>query len=151
MKIPFLAVICLLIFGSCTKHHISEDEEKIKSVTDNFADQYFNFNLKEAMQFCTPESEKWIKFIASNITQEDIDVLKNKPEGATHNTDEIIYVNDTLANIKCHVFNVMKIDTIGLRGRVSEHEIYNINVVKRGDKWMIKMEGPLQSGKQNHD
>lgn len=151
MKISFLTVICLLIFGSCTKHQISEDEEKITSVTNNFATQYFNFALKEAMQFCTPESEKWIKFMASNITQEDIDVLKNKSEGATHNTDEIIYVNDTLANVKCHVFNVVKIDTIGQPGKVSEHETYNINVVKRGDKWMIKMEGPLQSEKQNHD
>ena len=29
--------------------------------------------------------------------------------------------------------------------------IYNINVVKRDGKWLIKMEGPLQSEKQNRD
>lgn len=57
MKISFLIIICLLIFGSCTKHYQSEDEENIISVTDQFASNYFNFKLKEAIPLCTPESE----------------------------------------------------------------------------------------------
>lgn len=151
MKIPFLTVICILFFVACSKNYKSEDEENITHITDNFAEQYFNFNLKQALTLCTPESEKWIRFMASNITQEDIDVLKEKEDDATCETDEITYINDTSAYVKCHIYNVMKIDTIGQPGKVSEHEIYNINVVKRGGKWMVKMEGPLQSEKQNRD
>ncbi len=151
MKISFLTIVCLLIFYSCTEHYESEDEEKIISTTDSFATHFFNYNLKEAMPFCTPESEKWIRYKASNIFQEDIDVLRNQDEGATHKTDDITYVNDTSAIVKCHVYNVMKTDTIGKPGRISEHEIYNINLVKRDDKWLVKMEGPLQSEKQNRD
>ena len=151
MKISFLTIICLLIFGSCTKHYQSEDEENIISVTDQFASNYFNFKLKEAIPLCTPESEKWIRFMASNIFQEDIDVINNNTESTTHETDEVNYVNDTLATVKCDAYNVFKIDTIGRPERISEHEVYNINVVKRDGKWLIKMEGPLQSEKQNRD
>lgn len=151
MKISFLTIICLLIFGSCTKHYQSEDEENIISVTDQFASNYFNFKLKEAIPLCTPESEKWIRFMASNIFQEDIDVINNNTKSTTHETDEVNYVNDTLATVKCDAYNVFKIDTIGHPGRISEHEVYNINVVKRDGKWLIKMEGPLQSEKQNRD
>lgn len=151
MKISFLTIICLLIFGSCTKHNKSEDEENIISVTDLFASNYFNLKLKEAIPLCTPESEKWIRFMASNIFQEDIEVINNNTENTTHETDEVNYMNDTLATVKCNVYNVFKIDTIGRPGRISEHEVYNINVVKRDGKWLIKMEGPLQSEKQNRD
>ena len=120
-------------------------------MTDQFASNYFNFKLKEAIPLCTPESEKWIRFMASNIFQEDIDVINNNTESTTHETDEVNYVNDTLATVKCDAYNVFKIDTIGRPGRISEHEVYNINVVKRDGKWLIKMEGPLQSEKQNRD
>lgn len=89
--------------------------------------------------------------MASNIFQEDIDVINNNTESTTHETDEVKYVNDTLATVKCDAYNVFKIDTIGRPGRISEHEVYNINVVKRDGKWLIKMEGPLQSEKQNRD
>lgn len=151
MKISFLTIICLLIFGSCTKHYQSEDEEDIMSVTDLFASSYFKLKLKEAIPLCTPESEKWIRFMASNIFQEDIDVINGNTESTTHETDGVNYVNDTLATVKCDVYNVFKIDTIGQPGRISEHEVYNINVVKRDGKWLVKMEGPLQSEKQNRD
>lgn len=150
MKISFISLICLLFLGSCAKQHKSEDEEKIISVTDKFASNYFNLNLKEAMQLCTPESEKWIKFMASNIFQEDIDILNSQKENATHKIDDISYTNDSSATVKCYVYNGFIIDTIGQPGRISQNEIYKINIVKRNDKWMIKMEGPLQSGKQNH-
>lgn len=151
MKISFLTIICLLILGACTKHYESEDEESITSVTDSFATHYFNFRLKEAMPFCTPESEKWIRYTASNIFQEDIDILKAQTEMATHETDGITYVNDTAASVKCHVYNALKTDTIGRPGHISGHEIYNLNIVKRNGKWMVKMEGPLQSEKQSRD
>lgn len=151
MKIYYSLIICLLIFSSCTEHYESEDEEQIVSTTDSFATHYFNYNLKEAMPFCTPESEKWIRYTASNIFQEDIDLLKQQKEGATHETDDIIYINDTSAMVKCHVYNVMKIDTIGKPGTISEHEIYNISLVKRDRKWLVKMEGPLQNEKQSRD
>ena len=149
MKKSFLTIICLLIFGSCTKHYQSEDEENIISVTDQFASNYFNLKLKEAIPLCTPESEKWIRFMASNIFQEDIDVINNNTESTTHETDEVNYVNDTLATVKFDAYNVFKIDTIGRPGRKSEHEVYNINVVKRDGRWLIIMEGPLQSEKLN--
>lgn len=152
MRIYFTLSTCVLIlFYSCSNTPETKENEEITTVTDNFASCYFNFNFMKAKLFCTPESEKWLKFSASNITQEDIEILNNMPTGASCETGEIRHINDTSAMADCNVSDFLRIDTLGKPGEVIRHGMYKIPVVKRRGKWMVKMEGPLQSEKQSRD
>lgn len=150
MRVYFTLSTCLLIlFHSCSDMPKTKDDEEIITVTDNFASCYFNFNFMKAKLFCTPESEKWLKFSASNITQEDIEILNNLPKGASCEPGEIRHINDTSAIADCNVSDFLRIDTLGKPGEVTRHGMYKIPVIKRNGKWMVKMEGPLQSEKQS--
>ena len=50
----------------------SEREEEAEQTVLRFAETYFGCHYKEAAQLCTPSSEKWIRFVATNVTDSDL-------------------------------------------------------------------------------
>ena len=95
------------------------------------------------------ESAAWLSFLASNMQQEDVDILKAQDKGATCKALSINIINDTTATACYRVFNFMRIDTLGRAGKMTEQADYTITLVKRHSKWHVKMEGLLQSERQN--
>ena len=47
---------------------------------DSFAVNFFNWRLDHVAKFCTPESEKWLQFAASQVQRNDIEQMKNLPD-----------------------------------------------------------------------
>lgn len=148
--IPFCLVISLSL-SSCENKKDNKDINDITTATDDFASTYFNYRLKEASKYCTDESVTWLKFVASNISQDDINLLRQQDEGAYHEVTDVEITNDTSANVECKVYNFMKLDTLGQNGTITKQALYKINLVKRGGKWLIKMGGPLRSEMRSHD
>ncbi len=112
---------------------------------------YFNLDFVGAVPFCTIESKKWLSFISSNISQADVDIIRTQQVGATHEIGEIEHICDTFVVANCSVFNFLRVDTLGISGCITEQAVFRIPVVKRNGKWLVKMEGLLQSERQNHD
>lgn len=142
-------LFCIIV--SCSDSSENKEKEDITHVTAEFASHYFNFDLNGAVSLCTRESGRWISFMASNIMQEDIDVLRSQDSGATYDIGAVTCVDDTSAVVECRVFNFLKIDTIGQAGKITRQATYEIPLVKRNGKWLVKMEGLLQSERQNPD
>lgn len=151
MFFTFSLIVSMLSLTSCNKNNEDQALEEITGTVDEFAEYYFNFDLNGTIKTCTPESKKWLSFLASNIRQEDIDILKAQKEGSWHETGDIIFTSDSTVNVECKVFNFLKIDTLGRAGSMTEHATYKIPLVKRNGKWKVKMEAPLQSEKRSHD
>lgn len=147
----FVVIISLHISYSCSDGIHTEEIDKATNVVDSFAGHYFNLELKASQSFCTPESNLWLSFLASNISQEDIDVINEQEEPANTDIDNIELTSDTSATATCTAKNFLKLDTLGRTGRIIDEEKYMINLVKRNGKWLVKMEGLLQSEKQSHD
>lgn len=59
----------VLLTASCSY----SEEKAIEQSVVGFAQNYFNLRYQKALNACTPESEKWVRFKATNITQEDVD------------------------------------------------------------------------------
>lgn len=150
MKINFsVFVIAIALFASCG-HNGSE--RQMKENADSFAIHYFNWQYKESLPYCTKESEKWLRYAASQVHQADIEILRTKDEGASYKLGDIKFnQNDTTANILVKVKNYLCMDTIGKEGRIIEDATYSLPLVYRKNRWQIKMEGLLRSEKQNHD
>lgn len=72
-------LIALLLMGSCSY----SEERAIELSAVSFAQKYFNLHYCQALSECTPESEKWVRLKASNITQEDLDILNTQADSAT--------------------------------------------------------------------
>lgn len=146
-----LLVVMAAYFLSTADSAENKAKKEITATVDKFATCYFNFDFNNTATTCTPESMKWLSFISTNILQEDIDIIKSQEEGSRHETIEITLTSDTTATVTCKVYNFLKIDTLGRAGHMTEQATYKIPAVKRNSKWLVKMEGLLQSERQNHD
>lgn len=152
MKIHLITLLCTFAIVSCSQSSPREDEEEeITAVADQFVKNYFNFNLKESCKFCTTESVVWLKFIASNMSTDDIKTLKAQKEEASCKATKVKIINDTMAVARYTVYNYLRIDTLGKAGEITDRACYDITLVKRLGKWKIRMEGPLQNEKRNLD
>ena len=67
-------IMCSLTLWGCHEAKTSAEEKAMNRVAA-FADAYFNYDFGEALKMVTPESEKWLRFAASNVTQGDVDLL----------------------------------------------------------------------------
>lgn len=153
MKNYLTAFFCAItmLASSCSQPAEEKEKDKIKSAADSFTENYFNFKFADSRKFSTEESAVWLSFLASNMQQEDIDILKAQDEGAYCEAQSINIVNDTTATANYRIHNFMRIDTLGKAGEMTEQADYIITLVKRGGKWNVKMEGPLQSERRNRD
>lgn len=140
-----------VLVSSCSRAAEEKEKDEIKSTAGSFAENYFNFKLSDSRKFCTEESAVWLSFLASNIRQEDVDILRAQEEGATCKALSINIVNDTTATADYRICNFMRINTLGKAGKMTEQADYTITLVKRHGKWSVKMEGPLQSERRSRD
>lgn len=115
-------------------------------VAESFGKAYFNYDFKSALQYCTPESEKWLRFAASNIYEADVDMLRAMDSGAKVEGVDVVYADDdSTAMAIVEVEGMMVRDTVGRAGHVEKEGKYCIPVVKRQGAWRVKMVGLLRS------
>lgn len=137
------------MMSNCARHEGSESQ--LKEDVDSFATYYYNWHFEKASKYCTPESEPWLKYAASNVHDADIDLLKQKDEDATISIEDVDFQDDTLAIVKVNVKNFLQMDTIGKAARPVADATFHLSMVIHEDKWKVRMEGLPQSERQNHD
>ena len=74
----FLFLLTAVIVVSCNTG-FDGDNEALDTATD-WAEAYFNCDFKDAATYATAESGKWLRFAASNTTEEDLKLVNG---GAT--------------------------------------------------------------------
>lgn len=137
-----IAITCCFIF--CSGHERSERQLRENAYT--FANNYFNWHLAKALPYCTPESKKWIAYVASNVRQEDIELLRSKGEDARIEINDVIYAdNDSMARVSISASNFLQMDSIEAKARIIGQANFEILMVLREGKWMVRMEGLPQS------
>ncbi|MBR1687690.1 MAG: hypothetical protein IJ710_04045 [Prevotella sp.] len=117
----------------------------------NFSEAYFNYHLQRAQKYVTEESEHWISFVASNINEEDLALLNQQAEGATVECIQTLLTSDTTAVSTIQVNHFLQLGAVGTEGQWIESAQFDLQLVQRNSRWKVKMEGPLQSGKQSRD
>ena len=94
---------------SCDGH----GTRQLKREVDSFAVNYFNWQYHKAIKHVTPESEKWIRYAASQVHQADIDMLRQKDQSATCEIHDIDFDdNDSTAVAHVTIRDFLRMDTI---------------------------------------
>lgn len=139
-----------ILFASCTGYHSSNNDKKeISTCAKKFAFHFFNLDFDSAFLYCTPESKPWIQYRATNITQKDIDVFTTSEYSASVEIEHIKIKEETdsTASVTCKLHDVLFPDSLEKPGKIKSEMLYIIPLINRNGKWLIKMEGPLQSEK----
>ena len=146
-----LTMIAIITTGSSCKQEPGSEEQLLEDA-DSFAVNYFNWHFEQALRYCTPESEKWLRYAASNVHEADVELLRNKEEDAQVELGDIIYNdNDSIVTIETKVYDYLQMDSIGKAAHLVPESTFRLTMVKRSGKWLIRMESTLRSEKQSHD
>ena len=142
----FMLLLPLLLTGC----HLAENHyQKAIDNAHDWAEAYFNNDFHEAERLSTPESGRWLRFAASNTTQEELDALPRG--GATVVVKEFNQANDTLGVATIEVSNYVRPTAIGSKPEVADKGLFLIPMVKRNGKWLVRMEGLPRSERQSRD
>lgn len=140
-----IIIASAIVAASCGDMPFGASQETKQEVTD-FANAYFNYDFKTALEHCTPESRKWIEFSASNVHETDLDQIRRLDEGTKVEVAGFDFdSNDSTGTATVVVTNYLHLG-IGEPSEIVDKAKFRLPIVKRGEKWTVKMEGLPRSG-----
>lgn len=136
--ISFALVAALCLASACSL----KDDAAVGTCAKSFGQNYFNLRLQQASGLCTDRSYKWIEFYASNISQDDVDVLNAQTDSALCDIDDIDIDGDS-ARVKMTVRNFLLCDSIGRPGSMCKQGKCRLTLRKEGETWKVDLDGPV--------
>lgn len=111
MLLHGLAVL-LLLTASCNGEPAGND--RLRADADSFATCYFNWQFQKAAGYADDSSSVWIEYMASQVHQADVGILRDMQRGACVSIGDIEWRdNDSMAYVDLTIENFAHIDTIG--------------------------------------
>lgn len=145
MNFKLFAAIATFFFAACDTS--SDADDGIRKDALAFAENYFNFDFHAASDHSTPEGRKWIGYVASNVSEADLIVLRSYGHAAEVEVNAIDTQNDSTVIVTLSVSDFMSMDSIGRPGHIVDEAVFRLPMVRRQDRWLVRMEGPLRSEK----
>lgn len=150
IKVPVLTL--LFVWFLCSCGGTADDlNAEVASVGKEFAESYFNFELHRAGQLSTVDSEKWLRFYASNVSEDDMNVFMKNGDGASCANVDVNMLTDTTATVSCEMSGFLDNSSIDGVPHVASDGLFVFNLVMRNGRWLVKMEGLPQNERQNRD
>lgn len=130
-----LATSALLLVG-CGQ---SEREEEAEQTALRFAETYFGCQYKEAAQLCTPSSEKWIRFVATNVTDSDLVVLNQTDVEPQYKVDDLNAIDDSTMTATLKASHYFYLHGIDKKAEIKEADTYTFTLRRMNGLWKIDL------------
>jgi len=148
MKLTNAALITAIVIAvSCNG---IDNHRQMKKAASAFAEDFFSCKFKNAMSHCTPESQRWIVYAASNVTEEDIKAINSSHDKPVCKTTDILTLNDSTAVATVKVNDFILMDSIGITGRKTQEAFFTINMKLRDGSWKIHLTSLPQMKRDIH-
>ena len=134
----FIAALCFL---TACSHSETDSDAVVKEQAEKFAEAYFNYDFGKAHRFVTPESGKWLRFAASNVTQEDIDLINATSDQVSVTATDCQYQDDSTTCVRVIVYNAVLKGGFGRPAHTASEAEFVLTLVNRGGAYLVKMEG----------
>lgn len=149
---PYLLCLYFVVaalLGSCGGN---KNDEQLRMSLDSFACHYFNWQFREAIPYVTPSSERWLRYAASQVRETEVEKLRNMDRPAEFEVDKIEYHDgDSTAWATLTVRHLLLMDSIGTDAHLADEAVYNVELVKAGGKWLVRMANLPRSGTKSRD
>ncbi len=147
MKV-FLLVLACAVMVSCGGG--LDGDADARQTALRWADAYFNCDYHEAAACVTDDSQKWLRFAASNTTAADLELLRNTP-AIVQDDDIKTAVGDSVRVVSLTINNYLDANGLGDRAKQLKEGRFLITVVVQDGDWKVRMEGLPRSEKQSRD
>lgn len=119
-----------------------------EGVAESFSKEYFNLRYRNAAKYCTKDSEPWLRFATSQISNEDIEILKTATDEAEIEIEKV-EGGDNESTVTVTVSNYFETDTIGKCGHFTSRGTFRLKLVKENNAWKVRMANLPRNEKQN--
>lgn len=131
-----LATIISFI-SSCQRISNSND---MTIVADSFATNFYNWRLEKAFKYCTAESKTQISYLASNISEKDIELINKRNEDASIEiTNTEMQEGGVKARISMKIYNSFKMKDINSDVQLNKERDVTINLIKTNEGWKVNL------------
>ena len=144
-------IYSVLIF-TCLSCQQQTPQTQIEQTAIDFCEAFYNFNYPVAEEWSTPSSLSYLSFLASNIQQNHLDQLKTQGAAkASIITSSEITPDSEMATVICQIKNAFIINPINGKAERFSSLQDTLQLIKEGNKWLVRKDIPQQNGKQSHD
>ena len=132
-----LFVITINLTSSCQRISSSND---ITIVADSFATNFYNWRLEKALKYCTAESKTQISFLASNISEEDIELINQRNKDASIEITNTGMLEEGIkARISMKIYNSFKMKDINSEVQLNKERDVTFNLIKVNEGWKVDL------------
>lgn len=135
--LPYPVAIILLLFCSCSH---SDDVSPWEQAVESFSVAYFNWDYPKAASYATDGSQPWLRYAASQVTQEDVELLNTKAEQATVEVmPDAEMVSDSCVVAMVMVRDFLEMDSIDRKPVLREEATFRFEVVLENGRWGVHL------------
>ena len=133
----FLLTTIISFMSSCQRITNSND---ITVVADSFATNFYNWRLEKAFKYCTEESKTQICYLASNISEEDVELINQKNEDASIEITNTEMLEEGIkVRISIKIYNSFKMKDINSYVQLNKERDVTINLIKTNEGWKVDL------------
>lgn len=137
-----------ILFAGCEGG--MDSDQQARHAAEEWAEAYFNCDFKDASEYVTPESQKWLQYAASNTSAEELKQLQEAGGAKVIASEGFDKANDTMRLVTLNVTNSLKPKGQGTTEIITD-ATFKVEVVKREAGWLVRMAGLPRSEKQSRD
>ena len=131
-----LATIISFI-SSCQRISNSND---MTIIADSFATNFYNWRLEKAFKYCTAESKTQISYLASNISEEDVELINKRNEDTSIEiTNTEMLEGGLKARVSMKIYNSFKMKDINSDMQHNKERDVTINLIKTNEGWKVDL------------
>ncbi|WP_321517227.1 DUF4878 domain-containing protein [uncultured Bacteroides sp.] len=131
----FFLLLLIPLFVACS-HTPQKEAEK---VAVNFSKAMYNLNFDDAKKYCTPDASKILSFIASNIKEEDLKLLKKSGDVDVSVVESTLNSGDSTATVNLKISNYIQINIMSGKSTIEKEKEERVDLVKVKDKWLVDL------------
>lgn len=132
-----LSVLLFLTLCFSCKHNTPEQE--VGNMTKEFVDALYNLNYEKAQTYCTPQSSAIISFLASNISEEHLSMVKKAGKAQVDILKVDINEDETAATVLCKITNYLKLSLLDNQSCIDKEIEKEIDLIKDKGKWVVDL------------
>ena len=146
----YTLIYSVLIF-TCLSCQQQTPQTQIEQTAIDFCEAFYNFNYPVAKEWSTPSSQSYLSFLASNVRQTHLDLLKTRGAAKVSVISSEIDANSEKATVVYQIKNTFVINPVEGKIEYMSSLQDTLQLVRENNKWLVRKDIPQQNGKQSHD
>lgn len=134
-RLCLCALLFAILLAGCAE---ADSTRQVRSAAESFSSSYFSCRYVQAATLVTPACLPRLRFVASQLTEEDIHCIRTKTEPLELDVQSASLLNDSTAEVLVEARNFMQPDTLGRPCRLVRTARFTLLLRRQADgQWLV--------------